>query len=186
MRPPTWTRPPATSIRVSTDSANAAFDAACASQQQDLTVASGSGSYRTSVFLYGCGAGSVTITVTLLEGSTTVASVTEAIDVVAGPSVRFFNLPADAAVGEEIYFSVSALNLDPAASYTVRVATDGPNLGVLNGCGTTLEDFEIVGEQSSTQGTTLTACAAPGGTVTVTLLSGGVTVHTVSHYVGVG
>ena len=161
------------------------FDEDCTSQDEDFIVPEGSSTYSKTRSILGCAVGPVTITATLLAGTTAVASATHDIDVVSGPSVRFYNLPEAASVDEDITFTVNAANLDSAVNYTLRISTDGSNLGVLFGCGTTQDEISISGSTNSTQSEYLVTCAAPGGTVTATLLTGGTELHSVSQSVRV-
>ena len=76
-------------IRLTTDNANMGFDAECTDREEDLTVGRGSAAYVDSRRLYGCTAPGGTLTVTLLQGETVVATTTYDVEVTPPPPRRW-------------------------------------------------------------------------------------------------
>ncbi len=170
------------SIRLTTDNSNTGFNSTCTDNQEDVSVPSGNTSHTATLTLHGCTAPGGTVTATLLQGSSTVATDTAQVTVttpVPASSVEITGLLSSMEEGESDSFAVSASNLISTNTYTLRVTTDNSNTGFDSGCTDVQEDVTISqGSASHTASLTLHGCTAPGGTVTATLLQGGTTVAT--------
>ena len=82
--------------------------------------------------------------------------------------------------------TVSAPDLDSDVGYTIGVTTDSGNIGFDSSCGDRQEDGAVTsGSTSHISTLMLHGCVSPGGPVTATLLSGGVTMETATHEVDV-
>ncbi len=102
------------------------------------------------------------------------------------PEVAIADLGGTLANGSSDGFTADASNLDADTSYTIRVTTDDADLGFDTGCTDRQEEVTVAASSTShTASLTLYGCGAPGGTVTVTLLSGKTTVHTATQDVTV-
>ena len=102
------------------------------------------------------------------------------------PSITITDLVTSVENGQSDGFAVSVSNLDAASSYSIRVTTDDADLGFDSDCADRQEDVTVpAGNTSHTAALTLHGCAVPGGTVTVTLLSGGATIATATQDVTV-
>ena len=73
------------SIRVTTDNSDIGFDGTCADRQEDAAVPAASTSHSAAFTLRACSATGGTVTATLLEGTTAVATATQDITVTAPP-----------------------------------------------------------------------------------------------------
>ena len=174
-------------IRLTTDNGNMGFDAECTDREEDLTVGRGSAAYVDSRRLYGCTAPGGTLTVTLLQGETVVATTTYDVEVTPppSPSVEFLNSPYTLESGGSVVVRMRVSNLDADSSYTIRVSPDNANLGYNQGC--TNREFSdgTSGRNSFSTFFPLYGCASPGGTVTATLLDGTTEVATATQDVEV-
>ena len=93
--------------------------------------------------------------------------------------MEILGLESSTEEGERGDFRVRAFYLTLTESYSVRVTTDSANLGFDSGCADRQRDFAVgLGNASKLVSLYLYGCTAPGGTVTATLLSGGVTLDT--------
>ena len=72
-------------IRVTTDDPDIGFDTTCADRQEDATVPAASASHSAAFTLRACSATGGTVTATLLEGTTAVATTTRDVTVTAPP-----------------------------------------------------------------------------------------------------
>ncbi len=72
-------------IRVTTDDSDIGFDGACADRQEDTTVPAASTSHSAAFTLHACSTPGGTVTATLLEGTTAVATTTQDVTVTAAP-----------------------------------------------------------------------------------------------------
>ena len=160
-------------VRLSTGNANLGFDAACAERQKDLAVGSGSPRLAGSVTVHACTAPGGTVTMSVLQGQTEVASTSRQVRVAEpppGPSVEIVELAEAMAEGQTDDFEVALSHLSASGSYFLDVSTGGANLGFDAGCADRLEESGVLtGQASRTESLTLHACTAPGGTVTATL-----------------
>ena len=71
-------------IRVTTDDPDIGFDTTCADRQEDATVPAASTSHSAAFTLHACSATGGTVTATLMEGTTAVATTTQVVTVTAG------------------------------------------------------------------------------------------------------
>ena len=175
-------------IRLTTENANMGFNATCTDLDKEFTVGSGSAAYLNSSRLYGCAAPGGTVTVTLLQGATTIGTFTQDVVVTPPPppSLEFRNPPSTLESGQRATLRVRARELDTTGRYTIRVTTDNANMGFDSGCADRQEeDRADVGRTSFNTFFTLYGCAPPGGTVTVTLLEGVTAVNSISQAVTV-
>ncbi len=175
-------------IRLTTENANMGFNATCTDLDEEFTVGSGGAAYLDSSRLYGCAAPGGTVTVTLLQGATTIGTFTQDVVVTPPPppSLEFVNLPATVESGVRTTFRVGASNLDTSSAYTIKVTTNNANMGFNSGC-TRRESADAAAAGRNTFNTffTLYGCASPGGTVTATLLVGEQDVSSISQAVTV-
>ena len=171
-------------LRVTTNNSSTGFDSGCTDGHEDVSIPGGSTSHTESITLYGCRAPGSTVTATLLQGATPVATVTVDVTVteaVNDPTVEITGLVTSMEEGESDSFSVVVSNLVSTNSYTLRVSTDNSNAGFDSGCTDQQEDITIPdGSTTHTGSLTLYGCTAPGGTVTVALLQGAAPVATVT------
>ena len=173
------------SLRLTTNDAGIALhNTRCVTSSPSYTIPAGSEDYIRTVALHACAVPGGTITATLTEGGTTVATSTWDVTVTVPaiprlPSVEILDLATTIEEGQNSDFRVRAFYLDLTESYTVRVTTDNANLGFDDTCTDRQDDSTVsVGDASTTFGLDLYACALPGGTVTVTLLRGTTAVDT--------
>ena len=122
-------------IRLTTDNANMGFDAECTDREEDLTVGRGSAAYVDSRRLYGCTAPGGTLTVTLLQGETVVATTTYDVEVTPPPppSVEFLNSPYTLESGGSVVVRMRVSNLDADSSYTILRVAGQRQLGLQPG-----------------------------------------------------
>ncbi len=175
-------------IRLTTENANMGFNATCTDLNEEFTVGSGSAAYLNSSRLYGCATPGGTVTATLMQGETEIATATHDVAVTPPPPppLEFHNLPSTLESGGDVFFKVRASDLDTESGYTIRVTTDNANMGFDSGCADRQEeDRADVGRTSFNTFFTLYGCAPPGGTVTVTLLEGVTAVNSISQAVTV-
>ena len=78
------------SIRLMTDDSDIGFDVACADRQQDTTVPAASTSASAAFTLHACSTTGGTVTATLRQGTTAVATTTQDVTVTAAPSPPAF------------------------------------------------------------------------------------------------
>ena len=106
--------------------------------------------------------------------------------IAAKPSIAISGLDASIEAGQTDAFTVSASNLVAANSYTIRVSTDGANIGFDTTCADRQEDTTVPAASTSHDAAfTLRACSTTGGTVTATLLEGTTAVATATQDVTV-
>ena len=167
-------------IRVTTNN-GIGFDSNCSDQQEDETVTAGVTSYTTNTLtLYGCATTDGTVTATLLSGANTIDTATQTVTVSIRPSIQFSGLVRTITEGASDDFALVANDLDSSKTYTIRVTTDNTNIGFSDDCTDQQEDPAVPANIPShtTSTITLYACTADGGTVTATLLVGGISLAT--------
>ena len=138
--------------------------------------------------LLGCGTPGATITATLLEGTTEIDTTTYSVTVTPPPPplVEFSELASTIGEGGNDEFVIIASHLDVAHGHTIRLTTDNANMGFNATCTDLDEEFTIgSGSAAYLNSSRLYGCAAPGGTVTATLLQGATTIGTFTHDVTV-
>ena len=97
----------------------------------------------------------------------------------SAPSIAITDLLTSMEEGKSDSFTVSTSDLETTNSYTIRVTTDGGNMGFDSACNDTQEDVTVpAGTATHTASLTLHGCIAPGGTVTAILLEDNTTVDT--------
>ena len=111
----------------------------CGYTAQEVTIPTGDTSYARSFPLHACDTPGGTVTATLLQGETTVATATQAVSVTEPttprlPSIEILGLESSMQEGARDGFVVRTFYLDLAQSYSVRVTTDSANLGFDAGC----------------------------------------------------
>ena len=171
-------------IKVSTDNANIGFNSNCSDRQKDLTLPAGT-SHVASFTLYGCAAGSGTVTAKLLLDGGEIASDTQGVAVVPDPSISISGLVSSLNVSGNDSFTVNAYNLDSSSSYTIRVRTNRDDIGLNSDCSNRRQNVSVQQGTSYSASFTLYGCMAPGGTVTATLLLGNTIVDTATQPVAV-
>ena len=116
------------SIRVTTDDPDIGFDATCADRQEDTTVPAASASHSAAFTLRACSATGGTVTATLLEGTTAVATATQDVTVTAPPPPPP-HAPAptglSVASSTETSLSVSWNTVQDAHRYKLERSADG-------------------------------------------------------------
>ena len=173
------------SIQMTTDDTGIVLhNTRCSTSSPGFTMPAGSEDYSRTVALHACAVPGGTITATLMEGTTTVATATWDVTVTVPtiprlPSVEILDPPTSIEEGQRSGFRVRAFYLVLTDSYTVRVTADNANLGFDNTCTDRQDDSMVdVGDASTTVALDLYACAIPSGTVTATLLRGATIVDT--------
>ena len=161
-------------IQVSTGNGNVGFNAGCTTQQDEVTVPSGS-THTATFTLHGCVAPGGTVTAKLLLGSTTVDTGTQSVTVILNPTIEISGLATSLNEETSDDFTVSLANLDSYKGYTVRLTTDNTNIGFNSDCTERQKDVSVSsgGASHTTGDITLYGCAATGGTVTANLLLDG-------------
>ena len=97
------------------------------------------------------------------------------------PAVEILAQTSSMETGQSASLRVKAFDLDAAESYSIRVTTDGANLGFDTGC--TDQEKPVTVPEGATPlevAFTLHGCTVPGTTVTATLLEGTKTVGAAS------
>ncbi len=148
----------------------------CGYTAQDVVIPAGNTSYLRQYPLHACTTAGGTVTATLFQGNTTEATATQAVTVTEPttprlPSVEILGLEPSVEEGERGNFRVRAFYLALTGSYDLRVTTDSANLGFDGACADQQRDYAVgLGNASNLVSLYLYGCAAPGGTVTATLL----------------
>ena len=118
-------------LRVTTDNSNTGFDSACTDRQEDVTITLGGTTHTASLTLHGCTAPGGTVTATLLQGTTTIA--TDTADVMV-QGVTSSNVTITLSPREGQFFTQTDITVswnDPnscVGSYFVAVYTGGGSL----------------------------------------------------------
>ena len=131
--------------------------------------------YSTTFTLHGCNTSGGRVTATLRRGSTEVATNSQYVSVITGPSIQIQDLVTSMEVGESDVFRIWASNLDTAITYTIdtEVTTNDSNsIGFNDTCSDTSRTETVSSDSSVSNGFTLHGCAATVGTVTATLSYG--------------
>ena len=121
---------------------------------------------------------SYTLTVEADDGNGGMATVSVVITVtdVAEPTITITGLSNSIGLGESDEFTVTASTVNPSNVYIIQATTNNSNIGFTQSCATTsARPRAFSGRTSYSTGMTLYGCAAPGGTVTVTLRIGSFT-----------
>ena len=174
-------------IRITTNHSSIGFNSTCSDRQEDVTVTSGSTSFSTSQTLRGCSTPGGTVTATLRQGTSTIATDTHTVTVrVPAPSISINGLGSTMESGDTLLFTVSASNLISSNSYTIRITTNRSSIGFNSTCSDRQEDVTVTsGSTSFSTSQTLRGCSTPGGTVTARLRQGTSTIATDTHNVTV-
>ena len=161
-------------IRLALGGDAARLDAACTKKSQELAVPAGSRAHTGRADVFGCKAGKASATATLLTGGDSLAAAAGEARVL-DQEIALSALPDTLGRGARTAFTVSARNLDPGSSHSLKLSA-GAGLGFDSGCAATARTIAIPAASSAhRQELQLYACSGEGADVNAALLQGSAT-----------